>query len=316
MNILFTCIGRRVELVQCFREAAQKNNIELNIYGTDIDYTVIALSFCDKKFIVPRVDDETFVPVLMDICEKESVTALIPTVDDDLLLLAEHKNEFLKKGTKVFISGFEEIAMCRDKRKTSSFFEKCGVKYPLTFDDIDAYTLGYPCFIKPKDGGSSLYAYKVENETELKTYVKQVPDYIIQPFIDGTEYSIDVLCDFDGNPIYITPRVRLAVRSGEVLKTKIVQEKSIVNEINKIVAEMKPCGPITIQLIKDSKTGDNFYIEINPRFGGGAPLSMKAGADEAGAILKMLNNEKVEYKENAAQDGAIFCRYDQSVRMA
>lgn len=62
-------------------------------------------------------------------------------------------------------------------------------------------------------------------------------------------------------------------------------------------------------------TGDDYYIEINPRFGGGAPLSMKAGADSAEAILKLLNNEKLCYMKNAAENGAVYSRYDQSIRV-
>lgn len=68
-----------------------------------------------------------------------------------------------------------------------------------------------------------------------------------------------------------------------------------------------------VQLIGQNLTGDDYYIEINPRFGGDAPLSMKAGAHSAEAILKMLNGEKLSYHPKAAQDGAIYCRFDQSV---
>ena len=68
-----------------------------------------------------------------------------------------------------------------------------------------------------------------------------------------------------------------------------------------------------MQLIQDETTGDNYYIEINPRFGGGAPLTIKAGADSAKAVLRMLNGETLSYEEKAARDGAIFSRFDQSV---
>lgn len=79
---------------------------------------------------------------------------------------------------------------------------------------MENYSQGYPCFIKPKDGSSSIDAYKVENEEELYSFAERVADYIVQPFIEGREYTVDILCDFEGNPIYVTPRERLAVRSG------------------------------------------------------------------------------------------------------
>jgi carbamoyl-phosphate synthase large subunit len=68
-------------------------------------------------------------------------------------------------------------------------------------------------------------------------------------------------------------------------------------------------------LIRENETGEDHYIEINPRFGGGAPLSMKAGADSAGALLRLLAGETLSYEPGAAEDGAIYSRFDQSVRV-
>ena len=87
----------------------------------------------------------------------------------------------------------------------------------------------------------------------------------------------------------------------------------MIAEMMKLIADYKPCGQITVQLIQDEKTGENYYIEINPRFGGGAPLSIKAGADSAKAVLKMLNGEKLMYHDKAARGRAIYSRFDQSV---
>ncbi len=87
----------------------------------------------------------------------------------------------------------------------------------------------------------------------------------------------------------------------------------MIAEMLKLIADYKPCGQITVQLIQDENTGDNYYIEINPRFGVGAPLIIKAGPDSAKAVLKMLNGEKLIYQEKAARDRAIYSRFDQSV---
>ncbi|MBR6390786.1 MAG: ATP-grasp domain-containing protein, partial [Lachnospiraceae bacterium] len=127
------------------------------------------------------------------------------------------------------------------------------------------------------------------------------------------EYTVDIMCDFGGNPIFITPRIREAVRAGEVLKTRIVNDPVIVDEMKKLIEAFKPCGPITVQLIKDRSTGIDHYIEINPRYGGGAPLSIKAGADSAEAIIRLLNGENLSFRDNAAAVDAVYSRFDQSV---
>ena len=315
MKIMFTSVGRRVELMQSFKKASKELNIDLTIYGADLSDTAPALFFCDRQVIVCKIKDAEYIPSLLTICEKEKIDAIIPTIDTDLLVLSQNKKRFEEIGTKVFISSEDKIRICRDKRDTAKFFESIGLRSPMPIDDYKKYDLGFPAFIKPKDGSSSINAYKINDASELETYAKEVPDYIIAPFIEGTEYTVDALCDYEGNPIFITPRIRLAVRSGEVLKTQISMDDKIIQEAKIILDEFKPCGPITIQLIRQSSTERDYFIEINPRFGGGAPLSMKAGADSAKAILQILNGDRIGYQKNAAEDGAIYSRFDQSVRV-
>lgn len=315
MKILFTSVGRRVELIQSFKNASNELGIDLTIYGADVNDTAPALLFCDKQIIVCKIKDNNYIPSLLRICKEEKIDALIPTIDTDLLALSQNKKNFEKIGTRVFVSSEDKIKICRDKRDTAKFFESIGLNSPVPVDDYKKYALGFPAFIKPKDGSSSINAYKVNDESELETFAKEVPDYIIAPFIEGTEYTIDAFCDYEGNPIYITPRIRLAVRSGEVLKTQISLDTKIVEETKRIIDAFKPCGPITIQLIRQTSSNSDFFIEINPRFGGGAPLSIKAGADSSKALLKILDGDKVSYQDGAAENGAIFSRFDQSVRV-
>lgn len=315
MKLLFTSVGRRVELMQAFRLAAEEMGLDLLIYGADMSETAPALMFCHHRVMVPRIKSEAYIPALLEVCESEQIDAVIPTIDTDLMILAQSRQRFAAVGTKVIISAPEKIALCRDKRLTADYFASVGLKSPRPTDDVAKYAYGFPAFIKPKDGSSSIFAYKVNNQEEMASYVAQVPDYIIQPFIRGTEYTVDVFCDFMGKPIYITPRIRLAVRSGEVLKTEITQDAQILAEIKQLLADYKPCGPITVQLIRQEETGLDYYIEINPRFGGGAPLSMMAGANSAKALLQLLRGEILPYCEGAAEDGAVYSRFDQSVRV-
>ena len=315
MKILFTCVGKRVELIQAFRNAAAKLMLDLDIYGTDITDTAPALSFCDKCIIVCRISDKNYIPSLLKICSEEKIDAVIPTIDTDLLILSRNKEAFSKIGTNVVISNENEIALCRDKLLTARFFNSVGLLSPELSDDYTTYNGGYPAFIRPKDGSSSINAYKVSNENNLREYAKSIPNYIIAPYISGTEYTVDAFCDRNGNPIFITPRIRMEVRAGEVVKTQICQDKKIIAEVKRIIKAFKPYGAITVQLIRQNETKDDYYIEINPRFGGGAPLSMKAGADSAEMLLRTLNEEKIAYIERAAEDGAVFSRFDQSVRV-
>lgn len=311
-SILFTGVGRRIELIEQFRLASLVTGYGLKIYGTDIDNTAPALMYCDEQRIICNMTDPNYIDELLNICKMEKIDLVIPTIDTDLMILAENKDRFTAIGTKVLISSIDKINICRDKNNTYKFFIQCGLTSPNTINNWEMYDDIYPAFIKPKDGSSSINAFKVRDERELKLYASQIENYIIQPFISGVEYTVDAFCDFEGNPITITPRIRLAVRGGEVLKTQIVMDDQIILEVKKLLDIFKPCGPITIQLIKNLETGINYYIEINPRFGGGAPLSMKAGARTAEILLNLLNDKKYSYKK-LARDGEIYSRFDQSI---
>lgn len=310
-RILFTGVGRRVELIQAFRQAATVLDKILIIYGADITYDAPALAYCDYTRKVCGMRDVGYIGELLEICREDQIDLLIPTIDTDLLVLAKNKEKFEKVGTKVLICRQDKIMICRDKNNISQFFVDCGCKAPMPVNDWRKYESAYPAFIKPKDGSSSINAFKVGNKEELEVYATHIKDYIVQPFVEGTEYTVDVFCDFNGNPIYITPRIRIQVRAGEVLKTKIDLDEKIINECKCIIKRFYPVGPITIQLIRERKTGDDYYIEINPRFGGGAPLSMKAGARSAEATLQLLSDEKLT--AHSVSDGKIYSRFDQSI---
>lgn len=314
-RILFTSVGRRVELMQAFREAARREEIDLKIYTADMSDTAPALCFGDVAVRVCRILDEDYIPQLIGICREHRIDLLIPTIDTDLVKLSYARADFEKVGTQVMISAPDKIALCRDKRYTGDFFRKCGLHAPETYDSVERYDRSFPCFIKPKDGSSSINAFRADSMEELREIAKRVPDYIIQPYIEGEEYTVDIFCDLDGNAVFITPRVRVAVRSGEVLQTRIAMDDTIVEECQRIIGAFEPCGPITVQLIREKKSGDDYYIEINPRYGGGAPLSMKAGADSARSVLQMLAGRKTAYQEHAAVDGRMYTRFDQSIYM-
>lgn len=310
MRVLFTGIGRRVELLQAFRNAALVLNKELSIYGVDIAVSAPALAYCDYVRKVVAMKDSGYINNLLSICADDQIDLLIPTIDTDLLKLSENKEKFSAIGTKVMISDPDKVCICRDKNKTSQFFVDCGLHAPLPVDNWREYKGGYPAFIKPRDGSSSINAFKVENEYELGVYAGQIENYIVQPFVSGKEYTIDIFCDWSGEPVSIVPRERIQVRAGEVLKTRICMDSIMIQEMRILCKAFKPCGPMTVQLIRDS-IGIDWYIEINPRFGGGSPLSMKAGARSAEAILKLMDGKKPDKPRIA--DGAIYSRFDQSV---
>lgn len=129
-KILFTSVGRRVELLQAFREAAKREGISLKIYAADMSDTAPALCFGDVAVRVCRISDEDYIPQLSRICKENGIDLLIPTIDTDLLKLSRARADFERDGTRILISAPDKIALCRDKRLTYDFSGSAGCARP------------------------------------------------------------------------------------------------------------------------------------------------------------------------------------------
>ena len=315
INILILSAGRRVELIECFKRAALKEKINSKIIAADISNTAPAMYFADKNYIIPKIGEEGYIENIIDICNKESIKLIIPTIDTELLILAKNKaNIESRTNARVMVSNYNVINICRNKINTQHFFEQNGFGTPklVEEEDIKNEKVKFPVFIKPLDGSSSINTFKVNNMKELRFFKEYIKGPIIQELVEGPEYTTDIFCDFDGNPITIVPRKRIATRSGEIIKGKIEKDREIIADIKKLINVLKPIGQITIQCIKTKE--EIKYIEINPRFGGGAPMSIKAGADSCQNIYKLLSGKELKYNEDY-KENLFFLRFDDAIML-
>lgn len=312
-NVLILSAGRRVELVQSFQKAAKRLNIKSNIVAGDCSTTAPAVYFADKKVILPSISEGNYIDEIINICKTEDISLVVPTIDTDLLLLSKERVKIEEEsGAKVLISSNEVITICRDKIKTQKFLEENGFKIPKMYsnEELKSEKLKFPLFIKPKSGSSSINTFKVNNLEDLTLYKSIIKDPIVQDFVEGNEYTVDVFLDFNGKAISVVPRLRMATRSGEISKGKIIKDSLIIENIKKLIEVLKPIGHITVQLMRTSKGIE--YIEINPRFGGGAPMSIQSGADSCENLYRLLMGEKLNYSEEYL-DNIIYLRFDNSI---
>lgn len=311
-NILILSAGRRVELVKAFSAARAKLNIRGKVVAADVSDTAPALYFADSFEIVPRVTDGSYVDALVEVCQKHSISLIVPTIDTELPILSENR-ERIESVSRIMLSSPECIGVCRDKHKTAEYLSENGFLTPKTLSAEEVQTAeDFPLFIKPLDGSSSINAFTVNNKEELRFFYNYIKNPIVQKKVSGQEYTIDMLCDFDGNLVTIVPRKRLAVRSGEILKGQVEKNQSIIAEMKKLAQVLKPVGHITVQgFLSDEQF---VFIEINPRFGGGAPMSIRAGADSCQNLYRLLNGEKLKYNEDY-RDNIIFSRFDDCIEV-
>lgn len=313
INVLILSAGRRVELVNCFKNAAGELGIDGTIVAADLSDIAPAIYFADKHYLIPRIGTESYLDEVLKICKEEQISLVVPTIDTELLFLAENKERIeAETGAKVLVSSLSVIQICRNKRKSQHFFEENGFGVPKEIKDIYKEEVTFPVFIKPLDGSSSINAFPVNNQKELEFFYSYIEKPIVQELIQGEEYTVDVFLDFDGMIITIVPRRRLATRSGEIAKGRIVKDREIIEDIKRLMQILKPIGHITVQCMKTEKGIQ--YIEINPRFGGGAPMAIKAGADSCKNLYRLLRGEKLTYNENF-KENITFLRFDDAIML-
>ena len=318
LNVLFTCIGRRVSLLNSFRKAAKELKAEGHFFGTDTTELSPAMQLCDKGFLVEPTTHGDYVKQLLKIVKDNGVKLIVPTVDLDLPLLARNKDEFSRLGCFTLISSNDVVDICQDKRQMYDFLAKNGFDTPLTMSVKAALAkskITWPCFLKPWDGHASRGNAVVNNRKELEVFSQRIPNCIVQEFIKGTEFTCDVYVDFAMKVRCVVPRKRIAVRAGEVSKGQIVKSERIMSEAAKLVEKLG-AGPgvITLQLFL-TDTEEIKFIEVNPRFGGGAPLSIKGGANFPKWILQELLGMKTNIRFDSFKDRLIMLRYDSEVWM-
>ena len=309
-NVLITSAGRRVELVQAFQYDLKRFFPGAKVFSTDMQPILsAACQTADGYWKVPRATDERYLDVLLDLCLKNNIGMVVPTIDTELMVLAENRQAFQNEGVHLIISSEELVASCRDKRKTGDLFESIGVHSP---EILDKTQLTFPCFVKPYDGSCSIGAEMLFSEEQLTSRILNDKKMMFMELIDDshTEYTVDAYYSKEGTLSCLVPRERIEVRGGEV--SKGVTRKNEVYEyllpVCKKITGARGC--LTFQLFANLEQ-DSFYgLEINPRFGGGFPLTYSAGARYPSWLISeyLLGND-IDFYDQWEAD-LLMLRYD------
>lgn len=313
-NILITSAGKRVALVKAFKETATQYDNQIKVFTTDMKPELAPAGYIsDKCFKVPRVTNEDYTDLLLQICNTYEIGMVIPTIDTELYVLANIKQKFEKQGIHVIVSDPTFISICRDKRNTSKFFKQHQIAIPAPIDILHPK---FPMFAKPYDGSLSTNLHFIKSAEELTSEILNDPKLIFMEYIDKSiykEYTVDLYYGSDNRVKSIVPRERIEIRAGEINKGRTAKNE-IVTFIKKHLEYIEGCiGCICIQLFFHPQTLDIKGIEINPRFGGGYPLSYAAGANyPAYLIQEYFLHSKLEYMETW-KNNLIMLRYDDAI---
>lgn len=315
MNILFTSAGRRFSIIEHFKKTLQNLNMPGILVTADMSRLSAASFVADKRELIVPVKSEEYIEQLLSLCKKNNIRLLIPLIDTELLVLSQNKTLFSSEGVTVLVSSPEVVAICKDKRNTATFFTQAGFKTPKIYDPegiLNNPAAQYPFFLKPAMGSSSIGAMRIENAKELAFFKDYIKNCIVQDCIEGEEYTLDVLVNFKGNVETVVPRLRIETRAGEVSKGMTVRNTALLEAGRRLISALPGAvGCITVQCFLTSDQSVVF-TEINPRFGGGHPLSIQAGADFPRWIMQTMQGIVPDDITNW-QDELVMLRYDDAV---
>lgn len=313
--ILLSSAGRRVGLLDCFRQAGRRLNRAVVLHACDLDPDLSSgCAVADHAHRVLRCDDPGFIDHMLDLARSHGVRLIVPTIDTELAAYAEAALRFAAIGTRVHVSGPSTVAIVRDKNRTASVLAAADVPVPATATEQELRhnpsAVDWPVFAKPAGGSASRGLVVFQRPTDLPdTFAEPM---IFQTLLKGPEFTVNVFVDRDGVLQAVVPHRRLRIRAGEVEKGRTERRADLRAIAENLVAALPDVrGALCFQLIDDPRHGPRVF-EINARFGGGYPL-----ADHAGArFAQWLIEEELGLPRSAGddwRDGVLMLRYDDAV---
>jgi carbamoyl-phosphate synthase large subunit len=315
MNLLILSPGRRVEIVEYFKETFHAAGRK--VYTLDMSPYAPALYSGDEFFRIDKDFDhlDKYINDILGICKEKNISVLLTLIDPELVLLSDYKALFESNGVKLILCDLTFIKQTFDKFGFYNTYKDI-IKLVDTvgsYDDavarLESEEWSFPLFAKLRDGSASIGIKKISNYADFEG-IKEEKKYIYQPFIDGSEYGIDAYFDMiTGELVSVFMKKKIAMRAGETDKAISVKSEKVLNEVKKLTSIKGLYGPIDVDVFV-SKNGEVFINEINPRFGGGHPHAYGCGVNFMQLILNNLEGKKNDPSFNNYKEGIMMLKYN------
>jgi carbamoyl-phosphate synthase large subunit len=271
-------------------KSLRQGGFDGRIVATDADETAAGLYLADEGHVVPRANEAGFRDAVRDVVARADVDVVLPTTGYDLPHYAALRDELAEDGVTVVVSDPAVVDRCTDKL---AFHEALAADHPMPRtathpDDLDRY----PCFVKPVRGKGSRGVARCEDREAALAAMDRDEPMLVQEYLPGEEYTVDVLSDLDGEPILAVPRVRIETKAGISVKGRTVRDPDIEATCLAAAADLGLAGPSCMQLKRDAE-GVARFVEVNPRLGGGTIFATLAGVNLPLLTLRLARNENV-----------------------
>lgn len=316
MNVLILSSGTRNKVVQYFKRAFAGAG---KIVATDCSAVAPALYEADAQYIVPRITAPDYLEIILDICQKEQIRAVLSLIDPELSLLAKNQERFAQIGVEIIGSNYELCERSLDKYQMYLWLRAHGYRCAASYMDwqtFQAANLPYPVFVKPARGSASIAISKAEDAQSARFLFDHGENMMLQEYLKGQEIGADVYIDMiSGEVVSIFTKKKLVMRAGETDKAVSFKDARLFELIENFVRESGFRGQIDIDIFEID--GEYYISEVNPRFGGGYPHAYECGCDHMTLIRNNLAGKANPKRIGEYAEGVYMMKYNElAVRRA
>jgi carbamoyl-phosphate synthase large subunit len=290
-----------VSVIRALRRAGHR------VVAADADAYAVGFRLADEFARVPRADDPAFAESVIKAVARSGAVALIPTVSEELAPLHAAAAPLAEAGAATWLPDPWSVAHCVDKWLFYELMTKHGIPVPATERWSERGVPG-PWIVKPRFGRGSRDVYDAANAADLSYALGHAPEPLVQTKITGREFTVDTLSGQDGRLYGAVPRWRVETKAGISTKGITFDDPELIAMVAELLGVLRLEGPACVQGFR-SDEGQLVFIEVNPRFSGGLPLSLAAGADLVGQCLNRILGGVVQPDRLRYRSGVTMLRY-------
>lgn len=287
-----------------------QEEIPVRLVAADMDPLSVGFRLAHEQAIIPGASEPDYVDRLLELCCAFRPAILFPIIDEELQVVADSAPLFAAQGITVVTNSAETVRRAKDKWLTHEWCVREDVAAPKSWLSARGdFPHSCPVILKPRSGRGSAGVELARTERELEYHLSQAADLMVQEWIDGPEFTVDIVMNEDGRVLSAVPRERLLTKVGMCVKGRTCRRAQLL-DLSVEIAERFPLTPRgNLQFKQSRKDGRYYLIEVNPEFGAGLPLTTAAGVNMPLLLLKMALGEGVPPMVGQFQDGLVMLRH-------
>ncbi|PFG39101.1 carbamoyl-phosphate synthase large subunit [Georgenia soli] len=335
VTVVIGSAGRRLYLIEWFRDALARLDVDGEVVATEHDPTSASFGFADRGVVMPAYSDAAYAPAMLDLFERARPALFVSVNDYELQLLSEGLADRLR-ATGCAVAGLSRAAQeqASDKYLMARLLGRAGVAVPRTelgsrWEALVAEdgAAGTQYVVKHRFGSGSSglrltdregLAAAVDEASGSATDIHGRPALrardavVVQRRLMGQEFGVDGVFGLGRETGVLRgtlARRKMRMRSGETDKAVTVDPAPFAPVVARLGAALRPAGPVDLDLIRD-RDGVLRVIDVNPRFGGGYPFMHVAGADAPTYLLAAALGRRADPALLRYQPGVVGAKYE------